>query len=284
MRSVVYHEALPSARRAAHRALADSLADASPVRAWHDALAATGPDEAVAGALDDAAAVTGRRGAPAIAGRSWELASRLSPAVEDRVRRLRLAADALLDAGMAPAAGGLLARAEQAINECPHADDVVERVRRQQLRCRLPPSNGGEANPVAALRAAAHEVARVSPAVAVDVLLDALAAYLRAGALGDIADTIDEAVRSARCRRRRSSPAHRRDPRRAARFAGRAGWCAAPRPLPRDDQRPIARPPMPSFSPRCWHHRWPSFGAPRRPMPFSPSSTLTYGRAARYDR
>ena len=175
--------------------MADSHAGAPALRAWHLALAATAPDEAVARALDDAAAVTNRRGAPAVAGRSWELASRLSPAVEDRVRRLRLAADALLDAGMAPAAGRLLGRAEQAIDEAPQADDVVERVRRQQLRCRLPPSSGGEANPAAGLRSAAREVASVSPAVAVDVLLDALAAYVRAGALGDIIDTVEEAVR-----------------------------------------------------------------------------------------
>ena len=195
MRSVVYHRALPADRRAAHRALADSHAGAAALRAWHHALAATAPDEAVARALDDAAAVTNRRGAPAVAGRSWELASRLSPAVEDRVRRLRLAADALLDAGMAPAAGRLLGRAEQAIDEAPQADDVVERVRRQQLRCRLPSSSGGEANPAAGLRSAAREVPSVSPAVAVDVLLDALAAYVVAGALGDIIDTVEEAIR-----------------------------------------------------------------------------------------
>ena len=194
IRSAVYHDASATARRAAHRALADTLPDASPARAWHGALASGGPDEEVARALDDAAAVTNRRGAPAVAGRSWELASRLSPAVEDRVRRLRLAADAVLDAGMAAAAGRLLERADEAIAASPHADDPVERVRRQQLRCRLPPSIGGAANPVATLRAAAREVASTSPSVAVDLLLDALAAYIREGALADMADTVEEAV------------------------------------------------------------------------------------------
>ena len=194
IRSAVYHDAPATARRAAHRALADTLPDASPARAWHSALASGGPDEEVARALDDAAAVTNRRGAPAVAGRSWELASRLSPAVEDRVRRLRLAADAVLDAGMAAAAGRLLERADEAIAASPHADDPVERVRRQQLRCRLPPSIGGAANPVATLRAAAREVASASPSLAVDLLLDALAAYIREGALADMADTVEEAA------------------------------------------------------------------------------------------
>ena len=84
------------------------------------------------------ATVTAQRGAPASAARSWELASRLSPEPTDRVRRLRLAADAILDAGMAAAAGRLLERADAVVAEYPDADDLIERIRRQQLRCRLP--------------------------------------------------------------------------------------------------------------------------------------------------
>ena len=192
MRSAAYHDAPRAQRRAAHRALAATLPDGAPARAWHLARAAVGPDEAVAKALDDAATVTVQRGAPTTATRSWELASRLSPDPGDRVRRLRLAAGAILDAGMAPAAGRLLDRADAVVAEHPMADDLIERIRRQQLRCRLPPSSGGASEPTIRLRMAASEVAGAAPAVAVDLLFDALAAYIRDGAFADIATTIHE--------------------------------------------------------------------------------------------
>ena len=143
MRSAAYHDAPRAARRNAHRALANTMPDGSSARAWHLARAAVGPDEDVAKALDAAAAVTAQRGAPASAARSWELASRLSPDPADRVRRLRLAASAILDAGMASAAGRLLERADAVALEYPQADDLIERIRRQQLRCRLPPRAAG---------------------------------------------------------------------------------------------------------------------------------------------
>jgi DNA-binding CsgD family transcriptional regulator len=194
MRSAAYHDAPRARRRNAHRALAATLPVGSPARAWHLARAAVGPDEDVAKALDDAAALTAQRGAPASAARSWELASRLSPDPADRVRRLRLAADAILDAGMAASAGRLLDRAEAAATEHPEADELIERIRRRQLRCRLPPSSGGSSEPTISLRMAASEVAGAAPAVAVDLLFDALAAYIRDGAFADMASTIQEAV------------------------------------------------------------------------------------------
>ncbi len=194
MRSAAYHDAPRADRRAAHRALARTLSDGAPARAWHLARAAVGPDEEVAKALDAAAEVTNQRGAPATAARSWELASRLSPEPRDRVRRLRLAAEAILDAGMAAAAGRLLDRADAVVAEHPQADELIERIRRQQLRCRLPRSSGGSTNPIATLRRAAVEVAGAAPEVAVDLLFDALAAYFRDGAFTDMASAIEEAT------------------------------------------------------------------------------------------
>jgi DNA-binding CsgD family transcriptional regulator len=194
MRSAAYHDARRADRRAAHRALADTLPDASPARAWHLGRAAVGPDEDVARRLDDAAELTVRRGAPSVAASSWELASRLSPAPVDRVRRLGLAAGALLDAGMAAPAGRLLDRADTLVDEEPDADDVVSRVQRLRLRSRLPPSVGGPAVPVEKLRAAAREVAGAAPDVAVDLLIDALAVYIGSGALADMASAIQEAA------------------------------------------------------------------------------------------
>jgi DNA-binding CsgD family transcriptional regulator len=194
MRSAAYHDAPRGDRRAAHRALAATLPDGSLARAWHLARAAVGPDEDVARGLDDAAAATARRGAPTVAARTWELASRLSPAPIDRARRLGLAAGGLLDAGMAGPAGRLLDRADAVLLDDPAADDVIERVRRLRLRSRLPPSVGGGLSPVAELRAAAREVSSVAPDLAVDLLVDSLAAYMVAGKLADMTSAIGEAV------------------------------------------------------------------------------------------
>jgi DNA-binding CsgD family transcriptional regulator len=194
MRSAAYHDAPRAERRSAHRALAATLPDASPARAWHVGRAAVGPDEDVARQLDDAAALAARRGAPAVAARTWELASRLSPSAGDRARRLGLAADALLDAGMAVSAGRLLDWADAVVEEEPEADDVVDRIRRLQLRSRLPLSAGGGSTPVAQLREAAREVSSRAPALAVDLYVDSLAAYIFAGALADIRSVVVEAV------------------------------------------------------------------------------------------
>jgi DNA-binding CsgD family transcriptional regulator len=62
------------------------------------------------------------------------------------------------------------------------------------LRCRIPPSQGGSAEPIALLRAAAAEVHGVEPNVAVDLLFDALAAYIRDGAFADMANAIEESM------------------------------------------------------------------------------------------
>ncbi len=195
MRSAAYHDAPRAERRAAHRALAGTVPVGTPERAWHLARAAVGPDAEVADALDEAAATTARRGAPAVAARTWELASRLTPDAPTKVTRLRLAATALVDAGGAPAAGHLLDRADAIVAQHPGADEVVERIRRQQLRCRLPLSSGGIAEPASRLRAAAREVAASAPDLAVDLLLDALVVYIGAGAFADITDAVEEALR-----------------------------------------------------------------------------------------
>ena len=130
MRSAAYHDAGRADRRAAHRALADALPVGSPARAWHLARAAVGPDEEVARALDEAAAVTARRGAPSVAGRSWELASRLSPepprprppAAPRRLRRPRRRDGR---GRRSPARPGRRASS----TPHPDADDLVERIR-----------------------------------------------------------------------------------------------------------------------------------------------------------
>ncbi len=71
---------------------------------------------------------------------------------------------------------------------------MIERIRRRQLRCRLPLSSGGAPEAAASLRKAAAGIAEEAPSVAVDLLIDALAAYMRSGALADMASAVEEAV------------------------------------------------------------------------------------------
>ncbi len=192
IRAASYHSASRGTQRAAHRALAATMPERSPARAWHLARATLGPDAEVADALDGAATMTAHLGAPSLAARTWEASSRLSPAAEDRSRRLRLAAIAELDAGMPKEAADLLGRAEAAVAD--GADDVIERTRRLQLRCRLPVAVGGFGRPSSMLRAAARDVEDRDVNLAVDLLLDAFERYIDEGSIADIIATADEAV------------------------------------------------------------------------------------------
>jgi DNA-binding CsgD family transcriptional regulator len=91
--SVCYEQASRSARRSAHRALAEVVSDREE-RARHLALAADGPDASVAGELDDACELAVGRGASAAAAELAELAAALTPADDasaGRGRRLEAA-------------------------------------------------------------------------------------------------------------------------------------------------------------------------------------------------
>jgi len=110
VRSVAYHAAPPSQRRAAHHALARALAGGDPERAaWHLAAAATGPDSAAAAALDAAAALAEGKGAPLVAAATWERASELSETSEARTGRVLRAAESAVRAGDLDRAGRLAA-------------------------------------------------------------------------------------------------------------------------------------------------------------------------------
>jgi DNA-binding CsgD family transcriptional regulator/tetratricopeptide (TPR) repeat protein len=192
IRAACYHGASRAAQRAAHRALAATLPERSPTRAWHLARATLGPDAEVADALEVAATMTAHLGAPSLAARTWEAASRLSPAADDRSRRLRLAAAAELDAGMPKEAAEMLGRAEVVAGAV--SDDIIERTRRLQLRCRLPLAAGGFNRPASMLRAAARDVEDHDVDLAADLLLDAFARYIDEGGIADIIATATEAV------------------------------------------------------------------------------------------
>jgi DNA-binding CsgD family transcriptional regulator/tetratricopeptide (TPR) repeat protein len=113
-RSAVYHGASPADRKAAHRALAETLGDDQAARrAWHRAQATDGPDEAVAAELEGAATQTLRRAGHGAAAADLELAAELSPDDEDRARRLAAAAAAAWRGGDSAGARALLDRAER---------------------------------------------------------------------------------------------------------------------------------------------------------------------------
>jgi len=92
VRSAMYHTAPFAERAAAHRRLADALADQPDRRAWHLAAAALEPDERLASLLEATAAQAQRRDGAAAAALALERAAELSPDREDQARRLISAA------------------------------------------------------------------------------------------------------------------------------------------------------------------------------------------------
>ena len=95
-RSAVYHCAAPSQRRAAHRALADTLGqqDDPERRAWHLAGAAIGRDDEAAAALEVLAEQAVERSGYAAAAAAYARAAELSADEPARLQRLQAAAEA----------------------------------------------------------------------------------------------------------------------------------------------------------------------------------------------
>ena len=80
VRAAVYGDAKPERRRAAHRAVAETLGPHEEDRhAWHLAEATLGPDERVAGLVAAAAGRAHRRSAHDVAAAAYERAARLCP-------------------------------------------------------------------------------------------------------------------------------------------------------------------------------------------------------------
>ncbi len=184
VRSVAYHQAAPSRRRAAHRALAGALAGRDRERAaWHLAAAATGADDAAAAALDAAARAAERKGAPQLAAAAWERASELSDTDDARMGRLVQAAEAALQAGDLDRAARLAA--------APTADlPTAHSARLLAVRGRLDFLRGRMAAAQAVLRNAAELAANNDPRLAAELLGESIEACFEAGLL-------DEAARSA---------------------------------------------------------------------------------------
>ena len=119
VRTAVDRAATPSARRAAHRALAAAVD--GPRRAWHLAAAAQAPDEALAAELEALGYDAAQRGAPATAATALARSAELSPDRARAIGRTVAAAAMALMAGIPARATALL-------------DPVLPEVREPELR------------------------------------------------------------------------------------------------------------------------------------------------------
>ena len=189
VRSAVYRAAAPEDRRRVHAALADATyVDRDPDRrAWHRANATVLPDEDVAADLQRGAARARTRGGPAAAAAFLERAAALTPDPADRTDRLLAAAEATYEAGAAPATLRLLdeARGEPL---SPRQDAFVGR-----LRARAAYAMHRDSDSTRLLVAAAQQLEPHDTDLARDTYIEALAAALYGGRLGDAETLADVA-------------------------------------------------------------------------------------------
>jgi DNA-binding CsgD family transcriptional regulator len=193
VRSAAYRAADFRDRQEVHRALAEAIdPETDPDRrAWHRAQAASGPDEAVAGELERSADRAQARGGAAAAAAFLARAAELTPDVAGRGRRALAAAQAKFDAAASDAALELLATAELA------PLDELQRARLERLRAEIAFARTRGADAPALLLAAARRLEPLDAALARETHLEAIAAALYAGRLGDGPD-VHEAAEAAR--------------------------------------------------------------------------------------
>src|SRR5919197_1511349 len=181
IRSAVYRAAAVSERRAAHQALAEATdADADPDRrAWHRSHAAVGVDEEVAAELERSADRARARGGAAAAAAFLANAAELTPDPAERGRRALAAAQAEFDAAASDAALRLLAIAELA------PLDELQRARLERLRAEIVFARTRGSDAPALLLGAARRLEPLDAAMARETHLEATAAAMYAGRLGD---------------------------------------------------------------------------------------------------
>ena len=189
IRSAVYRAANAEQRRRAHAALsAATYAERDPDRkAWHRANATAIPDEDVAADLEGCATRARERGGAAAAAAFLERAATLTPAPRARIDRLIAAAEAKHDAGASADALRLLDGTQHEPLE-PLQGALVERLRARANYALRRDSNGTRQ-----LLAAAQRLSELDPRLARDTYIEALAAALYGGRLGNASDVADVA-------------------------------------------------------------------------------------------
>ena len=189
MRSAAYRAADLTERRTIHRALADATDPQSDPdrRAWHAANAAAGPDDAVAAELETSAGRAQSRGGIAAAAAFLERATALTSDPALRSARAVAAAQAKRDAAAPAAAYELLAIAELGqLSDLQQAQ--VARLRAQMEFARSRGGDTGAARlvePAAQLLNAAKRLEPLDDDLARETYLEALAAAMYAGRLGE---------------------------------------------------------------------------------------------------
>jgi DNA-binding CsgD family transcriptional regulator len=181
VRSAAYRAAHFRDRQEVHRALAEATdRDTDPDRrAWHRAQAASEPDEAVAGELERSADRAQARGGTAAAAAFLARAAELTPDPAGRGRRALAAAQAKFDAAASDAALELLATAELA------PLDELQRVQLERLRAEIAFARTRGRDAPALLFDAARRLEPLDAAMARETHLEAMAAAMYAGRLGD---------------------------------------------------------------------------------------------------
>jgi DNA-binding CsgD family transcriptional regulator len=179
MRSVAYHGAPFDARRRAHQALADAIAEADPDRwAWHRAHATLAPDADVADDLERAASRARETGGLAAEAAFLERSALLTPDPSRRATRAVAAAHARFDAGSLAAASDLLTVAGAG------PLDELERGRLQRLHAKIAFARNDRSDAPRLLLEAAKALAPLDVRLARDTFLEALEAAVFAGSLG----------------------------------------------------------------------------------------------------
>ncbi|TYB71068.1 AAA family ATPase [Nonomuraea sp. PA05] len=175
IRTAAYRGAPFTDRLAAHAALADALAGDPDRAAWHRAAAVTGPDEQVAADLEAAALRARRRSGHATAVAALERAARLTAGEQERARRLALAAEVAVDAGLPDRARHLAGQALR-LTEDPR---VLAHV--AVVRARVESEHGSLRTVHEVLVTAARQVAPLDADTAASMLADASRASWSAG-------------------------------------------------------------------------------------------------------
>ncbi len=181
VRSAIYRSASPEERRRVHAALAEATyVDRDPDRrAWHRANSMMLPDEDVAADLERSASRARTRGGAAAAAAFLERAAALTPATDSQVHRLIAAAEAKHDAGASEAALRLLDITRD------HALTPLQTALIARLQARAEYALRRESSTTHSLLVAAQRLEVLDPALARDTYIEALAAALYGGRLGD---------------------------------------------------------------------------------------------------
>lgn len=193
VRSAVYRAADARARRETHRALGAATGPETDPdrRAWHLAQAADGFDDAVADELERAADRARGRGGVTAAAAFLERATELTPPGGERVRRALAAAQEKLRAGAPDAARSLLETAAAG-----HPDDL-QRAHGARVRAHLAYVSEGAGASLPLLLDAGRQLEHLDPPAARETYLEAVAAAMYTGRLGD-PDDLQTATAAAR--------------------------------------------------------------------------------------